>query len=292
MCCSDKYKSCLRNVVLPDAFIIVVLTTGLCAGLNWPDKYGIKVIGTVPAGVPAFQAIDFSWVTQQWGSMIFHTVLISPIVAVISLSIVIKFSTQFKYEHEVDPNQEMIALGASSLFGSIFQTNVSCGSLSRSAVLADAGSLFFSRFSNPIDRVMQVSDCDDKKRAMVLQTVSSSCICSHPLVPCSRLINRIPASKRSTNKLPHSGAKTNAASLFQVLVVVICLTWFSTFSLFESLHLVMHWSDSSDKTRIIVLQTVLVMTMVSSLVPRTRIRTYSCLNHLGRKEPPTGSPRC
>jgi MFS superfamily sulfate permease-like transporter len=98
-------------------------------------------------------------VTEQWGSVIFHTVLISPIVAVISLSIVIKFSMQFKYEHEVDPNQEMIAMGASSLFGSIFQTNVSCGSLSRSAVLADAG------------------------------------------------------------------AKTNAASLFQVLIVVLCLTW-------------------------------------------------------------------
>ncbi len=38
---------------------------------------------------------------------------------------------------------------------------------------------------------------------------------------------------------------------------------------FESLHLVMHWSDSKDPKRIMVLQTVLVMNIFSSLVSAT-----------------------
>ncbi len=48
-------------------------------------------------------------------------------------------------------------------------------------------------------------------------------------------------------------------------------------SLFECLHLVMHWSDCHDQQRTIVLQTILVMNMFSSLVPRTRMFMFVCL---------------
>jgi fatty acid desaturase (delta-4 desaturase) len=53
---------------------------------------------------------------------------------------------------------------------------------------------------------------------------------------------------------------------------------FSSWPLFESLYLVMHWSDSNDKKRTMVLHTVLVMNIFSSLVPCTRMRTISCLD--------------
>ncbi len=53
---------------------------------------------------------------------------------------------------------------------------------------------------------------------------------------------------------------------------------FSTLSLFESVYLEMHWSDSNHHKRTMVLQTVLVMYIFSSPVPHTR----SCLDHLGR----------
>ena len=45
------------------------------------------------------------------------------------------------------------------------------------------------------------------------------------------------------------------------------ILWFSSWSLFESVYLVMHWSDANDKKRTMVLQTVLVMRIFSSLVP-------------------------
>jgi hypothetical protein len=48
---------------------------------------------------------------------------------------------------------------------------------------------------------------------------------------------------------------------------------FSSWSLFESVYLVMNWSDLNDTKRTMVLQTVLVMNMFSSLVPRTRMLT-------------------
>ncbi len=42
---------------------------------------------------------------------------------------------------------------------------------------------------------------------------------------------------------------------------------FSYWSLFESVYLVMHWSDSNDNKKTIVLQTVFVMSIFYSLVP-------------------------
>jgi fatty acid desaturase len=43
--------------------------------------------------------------------------------------------------------------------------------------------------------------------------------------------------------------------------------WFASFFLFNSLYLVMHWSDSNDTKSTMVLQTVLVVNILSSLVP-------------------------
>jgi hypothetical protein len=62
---------------------------------------------------------------------------------------------------------------------------------------------------------------------------------------------------------------------------------FSSLSLFESLYLVMHWSDSNendsnDNKRKLVLQTVFVMHIFASLVPRTRMLTYSSLERARR----------
>jgi hypothetical protein len=57
---------------------------------------------------------------------------------------------------------------------------------------------------------------------------------------------------------------------------------------FESVYLEMHWSDSNDKKRTVVLQTVLVMNMFASLVPCTRLTTHSRLERPTNET--TGSP--
>ncbi len=61
-----------------------------------------------------------------------------------------------------------------------------------------------------------------------------------------------------------------------------CHIRFSSSSLFKCLYFVIQVSDCTDQKRTMVLQTVLVMHIFSSLVPRTRMFTYSCLDHLGR----------
>ena len=48
-------------------------------------------------------------------------------------------SGRSQYEHRLDANQEVFALGAASSLGALFQAYTPCASLSRSAVLAAAG---------------------------------------------------------------------------------------------------------------------------------------------------------
>jgi hypothetical protein len=59
--------------------------------------------------------------------------------------------------------------------------------------------------------------------------------------------------------------------------------WCSSWSLFASVYLVMHWSESNHNKRITILQkVVLVMNIFSSHFPHTRTLTHTCLDHLGR----------
>ena len=66
-----------------------------------------------------------------------------------------------------------------------------------------------------------------------------------------------------------SGLDTSSTSEFFLL--------FSSFSLFEFLYLVIEVSDSNDRKRTMVLQVILIVNMFASLVPRTRLITYSHL---------------
>jgi serine/threonine protein kinase len=61
------------------------------------------------------------------------------------------------------------------------------------------------------------------------------------------------------------------------LVAKVCDFGFASFSLFECLYLVIAVSDSNDLKRTMVLQVILGVNMFASLVPRTRLITFSHL---------------
>ena len=121
--------------LLPWAFALVVLYTGVSANLNLAS-HGVAVVGLVPAGLPQIS------VPYNLGANI--PSLISPVIVIVivgyleSISIETKYANQFKYQ--IDPTQESYAQGWGNVLGGITGAYPAVGSFSRSAVNAAYGS--------------------------------------------------------------------------------------------------------------------------------------------------------
>jgi SulP family sulfate permease len=120
---------------IPSALVVVVL--GILAvyffGL---DAQGVKIVGDVPSGFPkpGLASID--------ESKIMDLLPIATALALVAFmeSISVSKSIEAKHtDYKVDPNQELIAIGASNVIGSFFQSYPTTGGFSRSAVNNDAG---------------------------------------------------------------------------------------------------------------------------------------------------------
>lgn len=120
---------------LPGALLVVVLGTLLSYFLNLPNA-GLQIIGDIPAGLPAFKMPDISVPNMQ---LIWPTVLTVTIMGVVeTISIAKALEIQNK-DTEVRPNQELIAIGVSKVFGAFFQAIPSSASFTRSAINNEAG---------------------------------------------------------------------------------------------------------------------------------------------------------
>ena len=112
----------------------VVATTFVAWLLNLPGA-GVAVVGTVPMGVPpvGFPAIDLDLIYALVGPAI----LISVIGYVESVSVAQTLAT--KRRQRIEPNQELIALGASNMASSLSGGYPVTGGFARSVVNFDAG---------------------------------------------------------------------------------------------------------------------------------------------------------
>jgi len=110
------------------------------------NTMGIRIVGNIPKGLPGFQAPEFQW--DKMGQLM-------PIAITVALfgfmeSVSIAKTVEEKHpEYELDPNQELRALGTANILGSFFQSFSVSGSFSRTAVNDKAGaktgmSLIFS----------------------------------------------------------------------------------------------------------------------------------------------------
>ncbi|KAF9933803.1 hypothetical protein FBU30_004401 [Linnemannia zychae] len=136
------WRLCIPQVHLPipDILICVVVFTAATVIFNLDVKYGIEVIGTIPTGLPTMawpgSYID-AWSIQDWTPLLWPGFLMAIVVYVMSLSVAKYFGREFGYE--VDADQEMLALGVSSLVGSCFGGYACTGNLTRSAILVQLG---------------------------------------------------------------------------------------------------------------------------------------------------------
>ncbi len=123
------------NRRIPSILIVVVL--GILAVYFFRlEAFGVKVVGDIPTGLPALKVPSFS---------IENIVSIWPIALTLALvgyleAISIGKALEEKNKKEtIDANQELVALGASNMFGSFFQSYPVTASFSRSAISGEAG---------------------------------------------------------------------------------------------------------------------------------------------------------
>lgn len=123
---------------LPGAFIAVVVTSLLVFGFHL-DAQGVKVVGTVPAGLPSFQFPTI----QGNASMMDVALSLAPhalVIAMVAFMEAISVSTKLQAkEEELNPSAEFVALGLANMATGLFKGYSVTGGLSRSAVNKSAG---------------------------------------------------------------------------------------------------------------------------------------------------------
>ncbi|MDA8486044.1 sulfate permease [Pseudomonas resinovorans] len=121
---------------VPGILIAVIGATLVVGGLDLPTTHGVKVLGAMPQGLPGFAV---PWLHP--GDLV--TVLVGGIaVALVSFADTSVLSRTYaaKTRTAVDPNQEMVGLGAANLAAGLFQGFPISSSSSRTPVAEAAGS--------------------------------------------------------------------------------------------------------------------------------------------------------
>lgn len=120
---------------LPAALIVVVggiLTVSL---LDLTAE-GVKIVGEIPQGLPRFSVptMDAALLSD-----LLPIALTLSLIAFMEAISVAKAIEQKHNDYKVDPNQELVALGASNIVGSFFLSYPTTGGFSRTAVNDQAG---------------------------------------------------------------------------------------------------------------------------------------------------------
>jgi len=114
--------------------IAIIITILFVSGFGL-DKQDVKIVGTVPAGLPSIALPPFD--LTLWNQLLTPALLIAIVGYVASISVAQTLASK-KRQH-VDPNQELIALGASNIGASLSGGFPVAGGFSRSIVNFEAG---------------------------------------------------------------------------------------------------------------------------------------------------------
>jgi SulP family sulfate permease len=114
--------------------IAIIITIVITAGLGL-DQNGVKIVGKVPGGLPkiALPPLDFS----LWMKILVPALLISIVGYVESISVALTLAA--KKRQRIDPDQELIALGASNIGAAVSGGFPVTGGFARSVVNFEAG---------------------------------------------------------------------------------------------------------------------------------------------------------
>ena len=112
----------------------VVVAILVVASLGLADK-GVKIVGDIPKGLPVLSVPEFD--LGLWRSLLASSLIIAVIGFVESISVAQTLAA--KRRQRIDPDQELIGLGAANIAGAFSGGYPVTGGFARSAVNFDAG---------------------------------------------------------------------------------------------------------------------------------------------------------
>ena len=123
------------NKKIPAILVVVSLGT-LALYLTQGQLNGIRIVGTIPVGLPNLSVPSFD--KNQFVDLIPIAITLAVVGFTEAISIA-KSIEEHHTEYEVDPNQELIAIGSGNIIGSFAQSYPSTASFSRSAIQDQGG---------------------------------------------------------------------------------------------------------------------------------------------------------
>ncbi len=119
---------------LPESVILVTITIIVVSFISI-SQWGIDQVGAIPVGLPEFALPKLDMESIKKIAPNAFTLALIQFMTVASLS----KSFARKHGYTVNPNQELIAVGASNIAGSLFQSLPVSSSFTRSAIAEQAG---------------------------------------------------------------------------------------------------------------------------------------------------------
>ncbi|XP_071393113.1 chloride anion exchanger-like [Centroberyx affinis] len=129
---NDRYKAKLP-VPIPIEVIMTVIACGVSYAFDFKTKFGVDVVGPIPLGYETPMAPNLH-IFQETAVEAFPMAIVGFAVA---FSVAKVYSV--KHDYTIDGNQELIAFGASNIFGASFKSFAASTALSRSAVQESTG---------------------------------------------------------------------------------------------------------------------------------------------------------
>ena len=122
------------NKKIPSALVVVFFST---LWVYYYDKNleGVAIIGEIPQGLPSIKFPKLDWLVIKNLFPIALTISIVAFTEAISIS---KGLAEKNKLYNLNPNQELLALGSANIFGSFFQSYPTTGGFSRTAVNSQA----------------------------------------------------------------------------------------------------------------------------------------------------------
>jgi len=115
--------------------VIVAAFIGISAAFNLTDRYDVRVVGTIPAGLPPF---SFPMLTlPKFEALLIPAIVIAIVAFVDSTSTAQELAARAR--GRIDSNKELLGLGASNIVAGLSGGYPINGSMSRSAVNFSAG---------------------------------------------------------------------------------------------------------------------------------------------------------
>ncbi|WP_412507218.1 SulP family inorganic anion transporter [Roseovarius sp. SYSU LYC5161] len=125
----------LADILTKAGPVAAVVVTTLLAGVFRLDTAGVQIVGAVPQALPPFTLPDTSW--ELIRALFLPALLISIIGFVESISVAQTLAA--KKRQRIDPNQELIGLGAANIGAAFTGGYPVTGGFARSVVNFDAG---------------------------------------------------------------------------------------------------------------------------------------------------------